>query len=59
MLDAMYPYIDVMAGRKVTVLLKGFQDITVSKYKKVNVSTMDSDDEGREEYEVQIDYNDF
>jgi len=57
MLDGMYPYVDVMAGRRVTILLKGFQDIKITKYRKVDVSNVQSN--GEEEYEVQIDYNDF
>ncbi|WP_456469996.1 TrbI/VirB10 family protein [Caminibacter sp.] len=60
MLDGMYPYVDVMAGRKVTVLLKGFQDIKITKYKKVDISERDGENGNEEvDYEVQIDYNDF
>lgn len=58
MLDGMYPYIDVMAGRKVTVLLKGFQDIKITKYKKVDVSAEDKR-EGDGEYEIKINYDNF
>jgi hypothetical protein len=58
MLDGMYPYIDVMAGRKVTVLLKGFQDIKVTKYKKVDIS-QESEKNQEENYEIKIDYDNF
>lgn len=59
MLDGMYPYVDVMGGRKVTVLIKGFQDIKVTKYKKVDISQINNNSNGEQSYEVKINYNNF
>jgi len=59
MLDGMYPYVDVMAGRKVTVLLKGFQNIRITKYRKVDVSKIGNNGYGEASYEVHINYDGF
>jgi len=59
MLDGMYPYVDVMAGRKVTVLLKGFQNIKITKYRKVDISKTNNNEYGEASYEVHINYNGF
>jgi len=59
MLDGMYPYVDVMAGRKVTVLLKGFQNIRITKYRKVDVSKTGNNGYGEASYEVHINYDGF
>ena len=65
MLEGTYPFISVRAGRKLTILFKGFEDATVSDYVSIDV---DSDDGlmGLHDYEndsisveVEIDYDGF
>ena len=57
MLDGIYPVIDVRAGRRVTVLFKGFQDVKEAEYKRIDVA---SDEEDLDIYEeVEVDYNGF
>ena len=36
MLDAVYPVIDVMAGRDITVFIKGFEDVKITKFKRLD-----------------------
>ena len=43
-LTGMYPTISVRAGKKVTLLLKGGEDVSPSKYKKVDISEEFSDE---------------
>ena len=56
MLEGMYPYIDVMAGRKVTVLFKGFQDVNFTRYTPIDVANIDSDYDGED---IEIEENDY
>ncbi len=58
MLDGLYPYIDIKAGRQVSVIFMGFQDTIKTRYIPIDV-TSDYGDEGDEFEEVEIDENDF
>lgn len=53
MLEGMYPYIDVMPGRRVTVLFKGFQDTNATRYTPINISSLDDGEE------ITIEENDY
>jgi len=57
MLEGLYPFIDVMAGRKVTVFIKGFQNVKFQKYKPVNVEPTYNGDNGEEV--IIVNENDF
>lgn len=66
MLDGTYPYVSVRAGRRLTVLFQGFDDVAVDKYRAIDVDNGEdgmamSDDASGDsiDVEVDIDYDDF
>jgi len=59
MLDGMYPFVSIRAGRAVTVLFKGFQDTQISEYESIDIDIDNEDYYDVESTEVEIDFQGF